>query len=233
MQPLEECTMPLLGYNYCVDIGYAIHPGVDFGTPGTTDRGKPIRSIKRGNVEFIQGEDLKNSNGYGRFVVVKHVDGTYSLSAHMTAYTEGLQVGDRVKAGQTIGYVGGSGTSEYTYSDHLHLEVFGENVAQLKRDYKIPWGFYPTKTRLKSMGVTDYKQWVRDNYYNPWNHLEAQPVSEWAETAYEYLTKNEITDGTRPRDNLTREEAWVMLWRLDRVQKQYINKIFQELREWK
>lgn len=39
-------------------------------------------------------------------------------------------------------------------------------------------------------------------------------VSPWAREAYEWAIERGISDGTRPRDPVTREEAWVMLHRL-------------------
>ena len=37
--------------------------------------------------------------------------------------------------------------------------------------------------------------------------------SNWAKEAWEWATKNSITDGTRPKDNVTREELVTMLYR--------------------
>jgi hypothetical protein len=37
-------------------------------------------------------------------------------------------------------------------------------------------------------------------------------VSDWAKEAYEFVTKNKISDGTRPKENATREEIWTMIY---------------------
>lgn len=39
-------------------------------------------------------------------------------------------------------------------------------------------------------------------------------VSSWAKEAHEWAIKNNISDGTRPKDPVTREEVWTMLFRL-------------------
>ena len=41
-----------------------------------------------------------------------------------------------------------------------------------------------------------------------------QEVSDWAKTAWAWATENGITDGTRPQDNITRQEVITMLHRL-------------------
>ena len=38
-------------------------------------------------------------------------------------------------------------------------------------------------------------------------------VSAWAREAHEWAVSRGITDGTRPKDPVTREEVWTMLWR--------------------
>lgn len=59
----------------------------------------------------------------------------------------------------------------------------------------------------------------------PWNELirrlnanvvppqQSQQPSEWAREPWEWAMREGITDGTRPRDNITREEAVTMLFR--------------------
>ncbi|MGO4887054.1 N-acetylmuramoyl-L-alanine amidase [Anaerobacillus sp. MEB173] len=41
-----------------------------------------------------------------------------------------------------------------------------------------------------------------------------QTVSSWAETAHKWVVDNKISDGLRPKDTVTREEMWTMLYRL-------------------
>lgn len=41
-----------------------------------------------------------------------------------------------------------------------------------------------------------------------------QEVSDWAKEGYKFVTENKISDGKRPKDNVTREEIWTMLHNL-------------------
>jgi LysM repeat protein len=47
-------------------------------------------------------------------------DGTYYFYAHLSGFAPGLQQGSKVKAGQIIGYMGGTGNAA---APHLHFEV--------------------------------------------------------------------------------------------------------------
>ena len=49
-------------------------------------------------------------------------------------YPAGLRVGDRVRAGQIIGYMGDSGNSEHSVP-HLHFEIRVNGAAQNPRGY--------------------------------------------------------------------------------------------------
>jgi len=46
-----------------------------------------------------------------------------------------------------------------------------------------------------------------------------QTVSFWAKEAWDWAKKNKITDGERPKDNMTREEMVTMLYRYDKLKK--------------
>ena len=63
------------------------------------------------------------ANGY--YVTINHGDGYSSIYAHMTNYV--VSVGDSVKQGQLIGYVG---TTGWSTGPHLHFEILynGSNV---------------------------------------------------------------------------------------------------------
>jgi murein DD-endopeptidase MepM/ murein hydrolase activator NlpD len=79
---------------------YKAHLGTDFAAP----RGTPIRSVGDG---IVQEASYKSSNG--NYVKIRH-NATYTTQyLHMSKIAAGLNAGDRVKQGQTIGYVGSTG----------------------------------------------------------------------------------------------------------------------------
>ena len=64
-----------------------------------------------------------NKGGYGNYVVVDHGNGNTTLYAHMSS--RAVKVGDVVKQGQVLGYVGTTGRST---GNHLHYEIREKNV---------------------------------------------------------------------------------------------------------
>ena len=60
------------------------------------------------------------NGGYGNYVVISHSNGTQTLYAHMSRPT--VTVGEKVKQGQRIGYIGMTG---WTYGPHVHFEIRG------------------------------------------------------------------------------------------------------------
>ncbi|MCD5382025.1 MAG: M23 family metallopeptidase [Candidatus Pacebacteria bacterium] len=80
--------------------------------------GTPIRAAAAGQV--IVAKNSGWNGGYGKYIVVKHPNGTQTLYAHNSRNAVG--VGTTVAAGQTIGYVGSTGRST---GAHVHFEVRG------------------------------------------------------------------------------------------------------------
>lgn len=68
-----------------------------------------------------QGTVLKTScgAGYGTCVVIRHIDGTQSLYAHMIAGSLAVERDQQVCRGQVLGLIGSTGNST---GDHLHYE---------------------------------------------------------------------------------------------------------------
>jgi len=88
-----------------------MHSGVDYAAA----YGSPISATAPGRISFIGRQ-----GGYGRVVEIFHGSDTMTRYAHLSAVTDGMSVGDRVTAGETIGKVGASGTAT---GPHLHYEV--------------------------------------------------------------------------------------------------------------
>lgn len=87
------------------------HRGVDFRAPMNTR----IYAAGDGIVERVG-----RNGGYGRHVLIRHANGYKTGYAHMSAYSEDLYVGARIKQGDLVGFVGSSGHST---GPHLHYEV--------------------------------------------------------------------------------------------------------------
>lgn len=94
------------------------HNGVDIGCPANT----PIHAVADGVVADASTMKEREKDGFGNRVIITHDDGVSTLYAHLIKPTE-LKVGDRVTQGQVIGYVGGTGKTQYAYAPHLHFTL--------------------------------------------------------------------------------------------------------------
>lgn len=86
-----------------------LHAGIDVGAP----TGAPIYAAKGGVVSFAG-----TMGGYGNIIVIDHGDGMTTRYAHQSQL--GASVGQAVRSGDQIGYVGNTGNST---GPHLHFEV--------------------------------------------------------------------------------------------------------------
>ncbi|HVJ47969.1 murein hydrolase activator EnvC family protein [Desulfitobacterium sp.] len=112
-------TYPLPGYYEVSDpYGWRIHPithqkslhtGTDIPAPGGT------AILAAGSGEVIMAGWY---GAYGNAVIIDHGGGYTSLYGHQSRL--GVSVGDKVKAGDVIGYVG---TTGWSTGNHLHFEV--------------------------------------------------------------------------------------------------------------
>lgn len=96
----------------------AMHRGTDLAKP----TGSPIHAAHAGVVRSSGWR----FGGYGISVVIDHGNGVYTHYAHMSRSL--VSVGERVKAGQTIGRVGATGD---VTGPHLHFEVWRGWFAQV------------------------------------------------------------------------------------------------------
>lgn len=118
--PVANSTAPdadPIRYSYGPrDIGrYDFHGGIDINAP----LGTPIYAIMGGTVTNMREWDGQ-SRGPGTDVLISHGDQMWSAYLHLDAHAPGLEVGQRVEAGDLIGTMGTTGAR----SVHLHMTFF-------------------------------------------------------------------------------------------------------------
>ena len=115
IQPLsnKDLTRIASGFGNRIDPVYKIpkfHAGLDFTAP----IGTPIYATADGTIKTANF----NAGGYGNHVVINHGYGYETLYGHMIRIK--ARVGQNVKRGEVIGYVGSTGKST---GPHCHYEV--------------------------------------------------------------------------------------------------------------
>ena len=127
IQPVSNKNLNRIasGYGYRIDPlykDYRLHAGLDFTAPS----GTPIYATADG---VVQAAGF-NSDGYGNKVVINHGYGYQTLYGHMVRVK--AKVGQTVKRGEVIGYIGSTGKST---GPHCHYEV-------IKRGAKVDPVYY-------------------------------------------------------------------------------------------
>ena len=115
IQPVSNKQLISLasGFGYRIHPVYKVmrmHQGIDFAAA----IGTPIYATADGNVITVEF----SFSGYGKMVEIDHGFGYKTRYAHMHGFA--VHVGQRVKRGELIGYVGSTGLST---APHLHYEV--------------------------------------------------------------------------------------------------------------
>lgn len=100
-------------------VGY-IHRGIDI----RAAEGTPVYAIADGIVTKAAPDSKGVENGGGHMIFVDFGEGAEGRYMHLSAY--GVTAGDRVKAGQVIGFTGNTGDSS---TPHLHFEYLVNGVA--------------------------------------------------------------------------------------------------------
>jgi murein DD-endopeptidase MepM/ murein hydrolase activator NlpD len=112
---------PILGY-------HKMHQGVDFAA-GT---GTPVMAAGDGTVV-----EIRRWGGYGNWLRIRHASGYESGYAHLSKYASGLRVGQKVRQGEVVAYVGSTGRST---GPHLHHEIWLKGARVDPKGAKIPSG---------------------------------------------------------------------------------------------
>ncbi|OYY21703.1 MULTISPECIES: M23 family metallopeptidase [unclassified Polynucleobacter] len=113
---------------------YRTHMGIDYSAP----TGTPIFSVATGKIVH-----LGFSGAFGNLIILEHPGNYRTYYAHLSNYNVELEVGNEVRRGLEIGYVGSTGRST---GPHLHFELRKDGV------YVDP---YATKTQLDLWNMRD------------------------------------------------------------------------------
>ena len=99
-----------------------MHWGLDFAAKS----GTPIYAAHAGVIDYVAPKGT-----FGNYVHILHDNDMETGYAHMSKFVPGMKRGDRVNAGDVIGYVGSTGLST---GSHLHFEVTtqGKRVDPIK-----------------------------------------------------------------------------------------------------
>jgi murein DD-endopeptidase MepM/ murein hydrolase activator NlpD len=104
----------------------APHRGIDYAAP----TGTPVYAAGEGRI-ITAGRTEPNGN----YVVIQHGQQIVTKYLHLSKFGRGIKNGERVKQGQTIGYVGATG---WATGPHLHYEFLVNGVHQNPRTVKLP-----------------------------------------------------------------------------------------------
>jgi murein DD-endopeptidase MepM/ murein hydrolase activator NlpD len=95
---------------------YRAHMGIDYAAPN----GTPVFSVATGKVVH-----LGYSGAFGNLIILEHPGNYRTYYAHLSNYNAELEVGNEVRRGLEIGYVGSTGRST---GPHLHFELRKDGV---------------------------------------------------------------------------------------------------------
>ena len=116
------------------------HQGIDYGAP----TGTPIMAVGDGIIT-----NIGRAGGYGKQVIIRHDNGLESLYGHMSRFAKNMKNGKRVRQGQTIGYVGATGTAT---GPHLDFRI--RRQGQFVNPDKL---IIPRDQALEKQRMADYK----------------------------------------------------------------------------
>ena len=167
------------------------HSGVDFGSMPKGIPNNEILSIDNGIVKVSKN----NPGGYGEYIVIEY-EGYCMLVAHLSHRS--VNVGDTVKSGDMIGFMGNT-PLERGLAVHLHAEI--RNVSFNHPEFWDKKVIRGKKTPIHCVDPIPYFEAKKD-----------YGCSGWAVEAWDWAVKNKITDGTRPKEAITREEVAQMFY---------------------
>lgn len=126
------------------------HTAVDYAAPS----GTPVHTIGDGTVTLCGWDP----HGGGNRIRIRHMNGYETSYMHLKGFAKGIKAGARVSQGQTIGYVGSTGTST---GPHLDFRVWKDGTPVDPLKMISPPAEPLNKANMDSLQVL-YKQYMEE-----------------------------------------------------------------------
>ena len=130
------------------------HNGVDY----AASRNTPVKASGDGVISFVGVK-----GGYGRTIEIKHGGNIKTLYAHLEKYNSISKVGNKVKQGEIIAYVGDSGRAT---GPHLHFEFWQGKTRTDPVKVKLPSAKPLNKNQLNEFNKLLETNLQKLNQYN-------------------------------------------------------------------
>ncbi|MGA1845805.1 M23 family metallopeptidase [Deferribacter abyssi] len=139
---------------------YRPHYGVDYAAP----TGTPVHATADG---IVAKRSYSKANGY--YIKLKHNNGYYTYYLHFSRFKKGLKIGQYVKQGDIIGYVGMTG---YATGPHVDYRIMknGKFINPLR--FKSPTKTLPKNLRLSFREKTEYVEALLNSTYYKYAKLQ-------------------------------------------------------------
>lgn len=174
-----------------------LHKGIDLGRnfSKTTTH---ILAVKAGTVQTVGWNKYR-----GWYVIILHSH-TYSTLYQHLKERASVNVGQRVKAGDVIGIMGNSSDPKVlNVAVHLHFELHKDGTPIDPEPY-----LKDLEEEVTDMTESEIRAIVREMLIGA-----GTKPSDWATGYINEAKEKGITDGTRPKGYITREEATAMVMR--------------------
>ena len=101
------------------------HTGIDV----AASIGTKVKAARSGTVSGVGNTDLvRGCYSFGKWIMIEHPGGVSTLYAHLSL--QNVAVGDKVTAGEVIGYSGNTG---YSTGPHLHFGVYATQGVRIMK----------------------------------------------------------------------------------------------------
>lgn len=180
----------------------SLHKGIDLRGDSSVSNGYDyICALAAGTVvsccNTISGNPKTGTAAMGNYVILDHGNGWRTRYMHMTKGSVTVKQGDKVKAGQTLGYMGSTGNST---GRHLHFDISqsgkisgGRYVSSQNRTYFDPKPYLKGTKKIgsaASASTTTSSSTVKTGTYTV---IKDVNVRSGAGTKYSKVTYSEFT----------------------------------------